>query len=400
MTFPLVCLPKRFVYVEDDQDFLDVLRMTLPQSNSRVFFDDPRAAQMALTQEAIHWSWLTDVLSRSHLSRTEGKGEAALYAGSYFNDWRRFSLTGVLVVDNGMPVMNGVQLIESLKSCPARRILLTGEADADFGIRAFNAGLIQRFIPKSSPHLYQEIIRCSEDMHQSVCEHFGYLIRPTLSSEQLGLLHDSKVEEGLRRKVEELGWAEYVTVGDPFGLLGMAHGGPLQWLQIETPHSMQQLAEAGESYEYPSMVVQQIRSGQAMANWELCLKLDIKEGGSQVVRAEEICASPAVLVGLFDVPVQVVTGKDHGIDDILGPSEWMGSLMRDVQLAQKQVGRSGMVGPGLLDAEVTLERVIRHMADASALSEGHKSAFEDSLSKISRDDPVHSEVHRLNATRG
>ena len=110
MSFPLILLPKRFAYVEDDQDFLELLRMTLSRKHSRMFFEAPQEALATLRQEVNYWDWLTRILSQSHRSRAEGKGEAALYVSSYFNDWRRFNLASVLAIDNGMPGMDGVIL--------------------------------------------------------------------------------------------------------------------------------------------------------------------------------------------------------------------------------------------------------------------------------------------------
>lgn len=399
MTFQLVQLPKRFAYVEDDLDFLDVLRMTLPRQHSRLFFEAPHEALVALRHEVNYWDWLTQVLSESHRSRTDGKGEAALYVSSYFNDWRRFNLAGVLVIDNGMPGMNGIQLIENLSSSPARRVLLTGAADADFAVNAFNAGLIDKFIPKSSPNLYRDIARCTEEMHQSVCEYFGHLIRPTLSSEQLALLHHRSVAEGLMQKIKRLGWAEYVTVGDPFGILGMSPDGPLQWLQIETPQTMQQLAEAGESYEYPAAVLDQIRNGSALANWELCLKLDVK-GDGNAVPAETVCRDPHVLVGVSDLPVDVLTLNDHGIDDIQRPAELMRSLLRDAHLAHQRVALGDVTGQGLGHAEEVLNSVIRNLVEAAKLSDNHELALRDLLAMSSRDDPVRRAFSLANSSNG
>jgi CheY-like chemotaxis protein len=399
MSFPLILLPKRFAYVEDDQDFLELLRMTLSRKHSRMFFEAPQEALATLRQEVNYWDWLTRILSQSHRSRAEGKGEAALYVSSYFNDWRRFNLASVLAIDNGMPGMDGIQLIEKLSSSPARRVLLTGEADADFAVNAFNAGLIDKFIAKSSANLYQDIARCSEEMHLSVCEYFGQLIRPTLTGEQLALLHNASVAKGLLQKIKELGWTEYVTVGEPFGLLGMAPDGPLQWMQIETPETMQQLAEAGESYEYPADVLDQIRSGSALANWELSLKLDIT-GGGDLAKAESVCSDPPVLVGVSDLSVEVLTLRDHGIDDVLSPSELMRSLLRDARLAYQQVAHSNASWEGLGDAEETFVSVIRHVTEAADLSANHELALRDLMAMSPSDDPVRVAVGLAHSSNG
>jgi CheY-like chemotaxis protein len=70
----------------------------------------------------------------------------------------RFNEISVIVVDYAMPGMNGIDLCRALSKHPAKKILLTGEADHRIAVDAFNEGLIHRFILKQT----QEDLLCKE----------------------------------------------------------------------------------------------------------------------------------------------------------------------------------------------------------------------------------------------
>ncbi len=373
--FPLVRLPKRVVYVDDDGAFLDALRKTMPK-NAREFRDSPQTTLEALRGETPYWRAIELLLSNAQEARDTPGGEAALYVQRYFQDWRRFHLTGVLIVDYNMPGMTGIDLVRELEDCPARRVLLTGVADAEVAVRAFNQGLIQKFIPKSTPNLNREIMSSVDEMHRSVCEHLGHLMRGTISAEQVELLHERSVADGLAKKIEELDWLEYIVVGQPFGLLGLAHDGPLQWLQLETPQSLSDHAEALADYGYSAPDVAAVRSCTALSAHEILTKLGLP-ANKMVIDAESIAVVPDVYGAVVDLPLQVRTARAHGIDDILSVDELMRSLLRDVVVAHAGTTRNA---PNE-DAVPSLRQALENLARTAVGSEFHKQALHAAMAR-------------------
>ena len=69
----------------------------------------------------------------------------------------------VLIVDYKMPALSGIQLCEALSDTPAKKILLTGYADLEEAIDAFNKGIIHYFIAKDDPHI-------DEKLHKAINE--------------------------------------------------------------------------------------------------------------------------------------------------------------------------------------------------------------------------------------
>ena len=73
------------------------------------------------------------------------------------NDLRNAEIT-VLVTDYNMPEMNGIELCRKLQSFPMKKVLLTGEADHQQAVAAFNEGIIDGFIRKDSPSIVDDIL--------------------------------------------------------------------------------------------------------------------------------------------------------------------------------------------------------------------------------------------------
>lgn len=64
----------------------------------------------------------------------------------------------VMIIDQNMPEMNGIELCRRLSHLPIKKILLTGESNYEQAIKAFNENIIDCFIQKDSENLELELI--------------------------------------------------------------------------------------------------------------------------------------------------------------------------------------------------------------------------------------------------
>lgn len=64
---------------------------------------------------------------------------------------------GVIIIDYNMPGMTGIDFCRELKELPIKKILLTGEANNQLAVTAFNEGIIDCFIRKDSITLVHDI---------------------------------------------------------------------------------------------------------------------------------------------------------------------------------------------------------------------------------------------------
>lgn len=70
---------------------------------------------------------------------------------------KRYNDISILIVDYKMPEMDGLVILEKLKSKPFKKILLTGKGDDKIGVNAFNAGLIDYFVSKDEDNLLDKL---------------------------------------------------------------------------------------------------------------------------------------------------------------------------------------------------------------------------------------------------
>lgn len=399
MRFPLIKFPKRSVYIDDKGAFLDQIRMTMPSKFSRQFIESPRLAIETLKQEATHWQDIQNLLADDAASG-EGAGLAALYASTYFNDWRRFHLTSVLVVDYSMPSMNGLDMLRKLGPWPGRKILLTGAADATVAIQGFNEGLIQKFLPKDTPNLNEQIRKINDEMHENVCAHLGQLLYNTLSRPQVELLSNPTVVSGLEMQIEDLEWVEYVTVGHPFGLLGMSNSGPLQWLQIETEETLSELAALALDFGMDEKDAREIRLGASLINTELMVQFNDTRT-PKLLEAIEVCRSPGVFASVTDLDCTVLSRSAYGIEDITTPDEEIRSILRNCLEAfnhYKTLSESGAAQGSPIanllasSSRSSAQAAVDRLAIISALSVDHQKAASEALNSMALPDALRSQI--------
>lgn len=274
MTFALYRRAGAVVFLDDDPDYLEMIAQVMPS--------DWFLHLMVRPSECIDLLAAQTVLGESDLWRqqeiiSQWRGGAALIP-QILNYWRddgttRFGLTQVCVVDYSMPAMSGLAVLEALTKWPGARILLTGRADEQLAISAFNDGLIQQFITKQSPKIRQRLSTAIESLFDAASLRYDATWRATLSREQNVLLSDPAVSSALAALASQQGWVEHVTIGAPFGILALDSAAKAVWLQLEPPDRLPELAEMAESQGWDALTVEQVRSGQKLIDLELQLAL-------------------------------------------------------------------------------------------------------------------------------
>lgn len=84
----------------------------------------------------------------------------------------RFHQISVLIVDYEMPGMKGLELCEKIQNPFIKKILLTGVADENIAVEAFNQGVINRYIRKHDPEfltlLQEAILKAQQQYFQDL----------------------------------------------------------------------------------------------------------------------------------------------------------------------------------------------------------------------------------------
>ncbi len=268
MSFPLFHRPGTIVFLDDDPDYLEMLAMALPRHWYIKLFVDPVACINYLQQEPPFWE--ADAWNQQQLIEDWRAGKALIpqLLGYWSRYTERYALTRVCVVDYSMPVMDGLQALGELVDWPGSRVLLTGQADDQVAVRAFNRGLIDQFIAKQEPDISHRLIDAVEHLLRTPNARHAQTWRVTLSPQQHALLRTPSVARDLAGLASRR-WVEHVVIGDPFGVLGMDASGIVSWLQLEISDGLAGLAELAELEGVSPAGLDDIRAGRKLADLEL-----------------------------------------------------------------------------------------------------------------------------------
>ena len=299
MPLALYRRPGGVIFLDDDRDYLEMLAEVMPPDWYVRLFLRPVACIEQLMQEPARWE--ADAWAQQEIINRWREGAALI--PQILRYWRddasaRFAFTRVCVVDYAMPAMSGLRVLSELAGWSGSRVLLTGRADEQLAVSAFNRGLIEQFIPKQSTDIRLRLTDAIQSLRQLADARQQQTWRATLTREQHALLCDPAIAKALENLILRQGWIEYVVIGAPFGVLALDPKGGVSWLQLE-PAS--KLAEMAASQGWDAATGQDIRDGKKLIDLELQLALGARNK-AQPRPAHAIGGEPARLfAALFSV---------------------------------------------------------------------------------------------------
>jgi CheY-like chemotaxis protein len=316
MTFPLFHRPGTVVFLDDDPDYLEMLALVLPRHWHLKLFLRPSDCIAHLLQEPPFWE--ADAWNQQQLIGLwrEGKPLIPQVLAYWSRYTERYALSRVCVVDFSMPGMDGLQVLAELGDWPGSRVLLTGQADEQVAVRAFNRGLIDQFIPKQTQDISRRLVEAVERLLFTAHARHAQIWRSTLTQEQSALLRTAGVDTWLTAFCAK-NWVEHVVIGSPFGVLGMDAAGKIGWLQLETRQGLAALAELGQMAGLTATDLEEVRSGHRLADVELQQALGAQQP-ARLADAFAIGGDGALLGALFPV------AAPNGPDPDNSYSRWLG----------------------------------------------------------------------------
>lgn len=112
-----------------------------------------------------------------------------------FNSNHLSDLISVVIVDYSMPELNGIQFATAMRDLPVKIILLTGEADNEIAVDAFNEQVINGYIQKDSKDLVKKITKMTSLLMQKYFDFIGSPISTLLSSQNKEVFHSKSYHE-------------------------------------------------------------------------------------------------------------------------------------------------------------------------------------------------------------
>jgi CheY-like chemotaxis protein len=242
MHIPALYHPTQIILLDDDAEFLNSLSLALADEFKCQTFTSPQLAQQSLLtnhnwQNALKAQYVQMIAEE--FSKFSVNIEISHIHQEIFNR-KRFERTGILVVDYDMPVLNGLEVARSLKSkLPLKIILLTGEADQNTAITAFNNREIDRFLLKSHPDYHAQLIRYINELQGDYfAELSNAVLEPLLIQEGHPLQdnHYRALFQSIKAKYQII---EFYLIDESGSFLMLNAKGEPTWLIVRTLNDME-----------------------------------------------------------------------------------------------------------------------------------------------------------------
>lgn len=240
---PVYQHPTLTILIDDSQSFLDSLAFQLHPQLAHKTFADTRQALDYLHQVQRNFANLSQPIQVDYDENTLSfeRRTVALEVDQIYRrvtNPQRFLMPSVLVVDYAMPQMDGLSFCQQVQSLPAKRIMLTGQADETIAINAFNRSLIDRYIKKSAPDALERL----EDEIRSLQKTFfieqSHTLKDLLVRHSYTFLSDPAMGELVEQLCARYGFVEYYLFPNPVGILFLDMQGKATLMVVETESSL------------------------------------------------------------------------------------------------------------------------------------------------------------------
>jgi FixJ family two-component response regulator len=271
-SFPICHLfyyPTEAVLVDDDPDFLDAVSLLFHRDLSYRLFQSANQALDHVNNSTQH----IEMVRRCYSSYKTGPFESdtlnhidinEIHKEVYNQD--RFSTPSVVVVDYSMPEMNGLEYCMSLTNPYVKKILLTGQADTDLAVQAFNDGLIDQYISKKDQNLQAKLNRSIANLQQHYFSRtFKLITDPVIANNQSRFINNPDFVNYFRDILLRDNIAEYYLIDEPYsGFFMLNDRGEISVLLILPEAQLEQHAKNCAAADAPPALNQALSAGQLM----------------------------------------------------------------------------------------------------------------------------------------
>lgn len=217
--------PTTVAIIDDDVRFLESFDELMRREFLVRRFASPQLGLNHLVgADAEHLSRIARLgaYASSHGSSSDELDRLQITLSSYIGQLRgypnRFETVSVAIVDLNMPGVDGLMICRALRRRPIRTILLTGNASEKLALRAFNEGLIDRFVSKHEPDMMTVVAAHVRDLQNAYFRRVTTTIRDTLSLQCLRFMADGAFLRAFASICSEQKAVEYYVKADPPGV--------------------------------------------------------------------------------------------------------------------------------------------------------------------------------------
>ena len=250
--------PTTVVLVDDDEQFLKGLGLKLPEGLSYKPYSDGKEAIHYLNKEyrpdpfTRRFEIADDESLSDHLAIDV---DMRLIRNEIYRA-NRFSEISVLVVDYAMPGLNGVDFCRQLNNPYVQTMMLTGEADQNLAVKAFNEGIINKFIIKSDQDLVQTVKGIISELQEQYFNKLSSNILDRLFElDMIRNLYDPTFINYFKTICEKNNIIEYYLTDSDGGFLLLDENAKPSWLAVKDSQAMQKFYDIAHSAGAPEAIL-------------------------------------------------------------------------------------------------------------------------------------------------
>jgi CheY-like chemotaxis protein len=176
----------------------------------------------------------------------------------------RFRQISVAVVDYAMPEIDGLAFCANIKDRKIGKILLTGQADERVAVKAFNDGLINRFIRKQDPDAFKHLTIAIAELQQEYFSRRERRVSEALSVGTHSFLRDPAFIALVERIQRDRRIVEHYLVSKPIGLLMLDAAGNAWRLLVMDREALRSQSEIARELDAPDELVRQLETGRVV----------------------------------------------------------------------------------------------------------------------------------------
>ncbi|MES2203975.1 MAG: hypothetical protein V4496_02015 [Pseudomonadota bacterium] len=204
--------PTQIILIDDDAGFLKILASKLSENFLVKTFNNPNDA-LAYLQEK---QSLQNIINPNTLVDEELEFGERYLSLSKMNalaeNKTKYEMATVIISDYIMPEMNGVEFFEKISNVPVMKILLTGNADLDLALYAFNRGVVDKFLVKKSQKLLTEVEESIIACQHGFFRKYSYPLLSSLSLPNDSMLNTNALSTQLEKIIQDYDIVEYYLI--------------------------------------------------------------------------------------------------------------------------------------------------------------------------------------------
>ncbi|MGD9153714.1 MAG: response regulator, partial [Gammaproteobacteria bacterium] len=257
--------PTTVVFIDDKQSFLESILMSLNSHLEAQTFTNAKKAVEYL-KDNCKWDYIDRLLQNLRDKDSDDELEYSNVEHSVVDvdvmgihkviyDPKRFAMKTVVVVDYSMPDMNGLEVCKALQGLPLKFIMLTGKAEPETAIKAFNEGLIHRFVKKETLNFAEKLQAAIVEMQKQKFYEVSEPIIKMIASSSISCLNDSVFIEFFNKFCEKNKIVEYYLVNESGCFLLLDAEGNVSWFVIKNEKEMTDYQDIAEANLAPQSII-------------------------------------------------------------------------------------------------------------------------------------------------